>query len=85
VRAVSAGLSRRLHARHCLEKHPAQRFQSAGDLAFDLEALTEISASTKSGAQAAVLQAESSSSRRSLVTAAGAIVLAAALLAAGGV
>ncbi len=30
--------------RHCLEKNPAQRFQSAGDLAFNLEALTESSA-----------------------------------------
>src|SRR5271157_2717861 len=29
--------------RHCLEKNPAQRFQSAGDLAFNLEALTESS------------------------------------------
>ena len=29
--------------RHCLEKNPAQRFQSAGDLAFDLETLTQSS------------------------------------------
>jgi eukaryotic-like serine/threonine-protein kinase len=29
--------------RHCLEKNPAQRFQSAGDLAFDLETLTDSS------------------------------------------
>src|SRR5205807_9153099 len=28
---------------HCLEKNPAQRFHSAGDLAFALEALTETS------------------------------------------
>jgi eukaryotic-like serine/threonine-protein kinase len=28
--------------RHCLEKNPAQRFQSASDIAFSLEALTEI-------------------------------------------
>ncbi|MGB8005695.1 MAG: serine/threonine-protein kinase, partial [Terriglobales bacterium] len=28
---------------HCLEKNPAQRFQSAGDLAFNLEALAETS------------------------------------------
>jgi eukaryotic-like serine/threonine-protein kinase len=52
ARNVPPGLERIV--RHCLEKHPTQRFQSAGDLAFDLEALTEISASTKSGAQAAV-------------------------------
>src|SRR5271163_3596085 len=46
--------------RHCLEKNPAQRFQSAGDLAFNLEALTESSvassASVKSGSQAAMAQ-----------------------------
>jgi serine/threonine protein kinase/Tol biopolymer transport system component len=38
--------------RHCLEKNPAQRFQSSNDIAFSLEALTEISTTTKSGAQA---------------------------------
>jgi tRNA A-37 threonylcarbamoyl transferase component Bud32 len=31
---------------HCLEKSPAERFQSARDLAFDLEALTNTSGST---------------------------------------
>jgi serine/threonine protein kinase len=35
---LSAGLERIL--RHCLEKTPDERFQSARDLAFDLEALT---------------------------------------------
>jgi len=38
--------------RHCLEKNPTQRFQSAADIAFSLEALTEISTASKSGAQA---------------------------------
>ena len=53
ARNVPPGLERIV--RHCLEKVPSQRFHSAGDLAFDLEALTEISAtSSKSGAQAAV-------------------------------
>lgn len=35
--------------RHCLEKNPTQRFQSAGDLAFGLEALTDSSSAIKSG------------------------------------
>ncbi len=52
ARNVPPGLERIV--RHCLEKNPSQRFHSAGDLAFDLEALTEISATSKSGAQAAV-------------------------------
>ena len=56
ARNVPAGLERIV--RHCLEKNPSQRFHSAGDLAFDLESLTEISAtSSKSGAQAAVQEA----------------------------
>src|SRR5580658_5387357 len=40
--------------RHCLEKNPAQRFQSAGDLAFNLETLTDSSvASSVAGSQVA--------------------------------
>jgi len=39
---VSAGIERIV--RHCLEKNPEQRFQSARDLAFDLEALSGVSA-----------------------------------------
>jgi WD40 repeat protein len=81
ARNVPPGLERIV--RHCLEKHPAQRFQSAGDLAFDLEALTDVSATTKSGAQAAVQQANPGSSRRQLAAAAGLIVLAAAMLGLG--
>jgi eukaryotic-like serine/threonine-protein kinase len=46
--------------RHCLEKNPAQRFQSAGDVAFNLEALADGSASSRTSAQAAVLAAADS-------------------------
>ncbi len=41
-RNISPGLERVV--RHCLEKGPEQRFQSARDLAFDLEALSDVSA-----------------------------------------
>jgi eukaryotic-like serine/threonine-protein kinase len=43
--------------RHCLEKNPAQRFQSAGDLAFNLEALTDSSVG-KTSAHSAIAQSE---------------------------
>jgi Tol biopolymer transport system component len=43
-RNVSPGLERVV--KHCLEKSPEQRFQSASDLAFDLEALSGVSAPT---------------------------------------
>lgn len=81
ARNVPPGLERIV--RHCLEKHPSQRFQSAGDLAFDLEALTDLSASSKSGAQTAVLQAGTEGSRRVFATATVTIVLAAAMLGLG--
>jgi WD40 repeat protein len=41
------GLERIVH--HCLEKNPEERFQSARDLAFQLEALSSVSAQTASG------------------------------------
>jgi Tol biopolymer transport system component len=82
ARNVPAGLERIVQ--HCLEKNPSQRFHSAGDLAFDLESLTEISAtSSKSGAQAAVAQARGTASRRKLAGVASAIALAAAMIALG--
>ena len=82
ARNVPAGLERIV--RHCLEKNPSQRFHSASDLAFDLESLTEISGtSSKSGAQAAVREAEGAQSRRKLAVVAGAIVLAGALIGLG--
>ena len=37
-RSIPAGLQRIVH--HCLEKHPAQRFRSAHDVAFALESLS---------------------------------------------
>ena len=41
-RKIHPGLERIVH--HCLEKNPEGRFQSSHDLAFDLEALTGVSA-----------------------------------------
>jgi len=41
-RNVSPGLDRVVH--HCLEKSPEQRFQSARDLAFDLENISDVAA-----------------------------------------
>jgi len=64
------GLERVL--RHCLEKAPEERFQSARDLAFDLEAL---SGSTRSGAQAASAAAPSRLRLSPLAAAAAAVVL----------
>jgi Tol biopolymer transport system component len=52
--------------RHCLEKNPAERFQSASDVAFSLEALTEISTASKSGALAITAQ-EPEKSKRGLL------------------
>ncbi|PYT06956.1 MAG: hypothetical protein DMF60_08145, partial [Acidobacteria bacterium] len=49
-RSIAPGLERVV--RHCLEKNPEERFQSARDLAFDLEALSGVS--VPSAAQAAV-------------------------------
>lgn len=73
ARNVPPGLDRIV--RHCLEKSPTQRFQSTGDLAFDLESLTEVSsAASKSGVQAAAKQAVAASSRRRTVQIAGAVL-----------
>jgi Tol biopolymer transport system component len=44
---ISPGLERIV--RHCLEKNPEQRFHSAHDLAFDLEALSGTSATSAGG------------------------------------
>jgi Tol biopolymer transport system component len=72
---VSPGLERIL--RHCLEKNPEQRFQSARDLAFDLEALSGLSAPT-----ARTLAVTTARRPRWLLAAAALAVLAAAVVAA---
>ena len=72
---VPPGLDRIV--RHCLEKNPERRFQSASDVAFDLETL--------SGLSTPQLQTSATASRlgRPFVLAAGALALALAGLLAG--
>ena len=66
--------------RHCLEKNPAERFQSAKDAAFNLEALTDISTAARAALQPL---AEPKSSSRWLLPLIGGFVVTAALWTAG--
>jgi Tol biopolymer transport system component len=50
-REIHPGIDRIV--RHCLEKNPEERFESARDVAFDLESLSGLSAPTGTGAVAA--------------------------------
>lgn len=81
ARNVPPGLERIV--RHCLEKSPAQRFHSANDLAFDLEALTDLSTSTRSAARAVVARDEQQERRRRFQWIAAAISMAIGLTAIG--
>ncbi|HYM13480.1 MAG TPA: protein kinase, partial [Bryobacterales bacterium] len=78
-RSVSPALDRIV--RHCLEKNPEQRFQSARDVAFNLEALS--GTSTPSGSAAALAPVPLRNTRRRAVALAAALVLLAAAFVAG--
>jgi serine/threonine protein kinase/Tol biopolymer transport system component len=75
---VSPGLERIV--RHCLEKNPEQRFQSARDLAFDIEVLSGTSASSLSVATAAPHRPTRLPSHAAMVLAVLALPLAGYLL-----
>jgi serine/threonine protein kinase/Tol biopolymer transport system component len=64
------GLQRVVH--RCLEKSPEQRFQSASDMAFALEALSDSGTATSTGSHA---QLGDSTSRRGIVIAGAALVV----------
>jgi serine/threonine protein kinase/Tol biopolymer transport system component len=59
--------------RHCLEKSPSERFQSARDVAFNLEALTDISSSSRSGVQ--VIPEERANARRWIIPSLAALLV----------
>jgi eukaryotic-like serine/threonine-protein kinase len=70
--------------RHCLEKNAAERFQSARDVAFDLDTLISVSSTSKSGAEAVQTKDRAAGSRRKLFRLAGMLALAVALVGLGG-
>ena len=71
--AAPPGLQRVVH--RCLEKSPEQRFQSASDMAFALEALSD-SATMSAGSSASHAQLDLQSNRSRLAVAGGAVLLA---------
>lgn len=73
---ISPALDHVVH--HCMEKDPQQRFQSAGDIAFQLGELSGIK--TSSGAQAVTLS-DASKSRRTWLLAGGGVVALTLLIA----
>jgi eukaryotic-like serine/threonine-protein kinase len=83
-RNVSPALERIVH--HCLEKNPEARFHSASDIAFDLEHLSGLSASTATVASAgAGFGTRTIQPRRALlIKLLAGLVLAAALYGLGG-
>ena len=64
--------------RHCLEKEPRNRFQSAQDVAFALSEATSSTSAAWSGAQAVTREASASTSKKWMAIAALVAVLAAA-------
>jgi hypothetical protein len=81
-RTVSPALERIV--RRCLEKKPLQRFQSARDLAFNLEGLTGVSSTSATNVSAGAADAaaeKKTTGKRMMMLAAGALFLA--LLSAG--
>jgi eukaryotic-like serine/threonine-protein kinase len=68
--------------RRCLEKKPLQRFQSARDLAFNLESVSGVSSSSTMAHAAAAAASEKHTGARGLPLALGALVLILILIAA---
>lgn len=74
-RNISPALDRIV--RHCLEKSPAERFQSARDVAFNLEALSDVSTASSANRGGVKALPEEKKTRRWLMPlAAGLLVLA---------